>query len=153
MRARELLEINHCAPKRPEFSTVDFHFITPKIFRGDTQSFLACHQHTKLVCGNGAHMRHFFKDHDKQIPIPWDTKAYVDLCRQQSQHSNTWRGDVHLRQMQFAFRSSECSPFAFWASFLGQAICGSVSRGPQCIRSVWRAHSFGRGMFGWRHWW
>ena len=71
MMARELLEINHCAPKRPEFSTVDYHFITPKLFRGDTQLFLTCHQHTKLVCRNGAHMLHFLKDHDKQTPIPW----------------------------------------------------------------------------------
>ena len=44
-------------PKRPEFSTVDFHFMTPETFRGDTQLFLTCHQHTKLVCRNGAHMR------------------------------------------------------------------------------------------------
>ena len=51
--------------------TVDFHFITPKIFRGDTQLFLTCHQHKKLVCRNGAHLRHFLNDHDKQIPIPW----------------------------------------------------------------------------------
>ena len=36
MRAREFLVINHWAPERPEFSTVDFHFTTPKIFRGDT---------------------------------------------------------------------------------------------------------------------
>ena len=70
MRARELLEINHCAPKRPEFSTVDYHFITPKMFRGDTQLFLTCHQHTKLVCLYGANVRHFLNDRDKQIPIP-----------------------------------------------------------------------------------
>ena len=46
------------------------HFITPEIFRGDTQIFLTFDQHTKLLCRNGAHMRHFLNDHDKQTPIP-----------------------------------------------------------------------------------
>ena len=37
-------------PKRPEFSTVEFHFITPENFRWDTQLVFSCHHHTKLVC-------------------------------------------------------------------------------------------------------